>query len=225
MLSTDSAESLLARQREPGRHGELRITSKESLRAALADDLHSSVDGRGLRESDLVPHQHQWVADGSGLLTGANYIGAVKVRGNLLLSAVPAARGRLLTSVLCGACGQPSSLGHILQECSRTHSSRVASHYKLVTLVQTAAGKAGWSCIREPAIPTCAGLRRPDLIVHHHQRGTYVLDVTIVADNAVLHEVHECKIQYYDVPDIRRDLVLGSGSGAADPTSSLSRHL
>ena len=59
MLDTDGAESLLARQREPSRHRELRITSGECLRAALASDLHSSVDGRGLRESDLVPHQHQ----------------------------------------------------------------------------------------------------------------------------------------------------------------------
>ena len=30
-----------------------------------------------------------------------------------------------------------------------------------------------------------------------------MLDVTVCADNAVLHEVHECKVQYYDVPDIR----------------------
>jgi len=172
MLSTDGAEFLLARQTEPGRHGELRITSKESLRAALADDLHSSVDGRGLRESDLVPHQHQWVANGSGLLTGANYIGAVNVQGNLHPSAVQAARGRLLTSVLCGACGRPGSLGHILQVCPRIHSSRVARHDKLVTLVQTVAGKAWWSCIREPLITTCAGLRQPDLIFHHCQLPT-----------------------------------------------------
>ena len=203
MLSTDGAESLLARQREPGRHEKLRITSKESLWAALADDLHSSVDGRGLRESNLVPNQYQWVADGSGLLTGANYIGAVTVRGNLLSSAARAARGCPLTSILCGACGPPGSLGHILQVCPRTHSSCVARHDKLVTLVQTATGKAGWYCIREPAIRTCAGLHRPDLIFHHHQRSTYVLDVTIIADNVVLHDVHERKIQYYDVPDIK----------------------
>ena len=48
MLDTDGAESLLARQREPSCHGELQITSKECLWAALASDLHSSVDGLGL---------------------------------------------------------------------------------------------------------------------------------------------------------------------------------
>ena len=208
MLSTDGAESLLARQREPTRYREVQITNRESLRVALATDLHSSVDGRGLRESDLVPHQHRWVNQASGLLSGANYIGAVKVRGNLLPSAVRAARGRPHMSVLCGACRRPGSLGHILQVCPRTHASRVARHDRLATLVQSAAGKAGWSCIREPAIPTLAGIRRPDLIFYHQDRSTYVLDVTVVADNAVLHEVHERKVRYYDVPDIRNWIAL-----------------
>ena len=65
MLSTDGAESLLAKQREPSRYGRVEIASGSSLRAALATDLHSSVDGRGLGESDLVPQQHQWVAEGT----------------------------------------------------------------------------------------------------------------------------------------------------------------
>ena len=105
--------------------------------------------------------------------------------------AVRVARGRPHTSVLSGACQRPSSLGHIFQKCPRTHGSRVARHNRLVTLVQTAAGKAGWSCIREPAIPTMVGIRRLDLIFFHQDRSTYILDV------------HERKVQYYDVPDIR----------------------
>ena len=67
MLSTDGAESLLAKQREPSRYGGMQITSRKSLWVALTTDLHSSVDGRGLRVSDLVPHQHQWVADATRL--------------------------------------------------------------------------------------------------------------------------------------------------------------
>ena len=186
MLSTDSAESLLAQQREPSGYSGVEIASGESLRAAPTTDLHSSVDGRVLRESDFVPHQHRWVAKATGLLSGANYIGAVKVRGNLLHAAVHAARGRLHTSVLCGACQRPGSLGHILQVCPRTHGSRVARHDRLVALVQTAAGKASWSCIRDSAIPTTTGLRRLDLIFFHPDRLTYMLDVTVVADNMVL---------------------------------------
>ena len=85
----------------------------------------------------------------------------------------------------------------MLQVCPRTHASRVARHDRVVTLVQSTVGKAGWACIREPAIPTIAGLWRPDLIFHHSKRSTYLLDVTIVA------EVHERKIQYNDVQGIR----------------------
>ena len=94
MLSTDGAEFLLAKQREPSRYGGVEIASGSSLWAALATDLHSSADSRGLRESDLVKQQHQWVAESTGLLRGADNIGAVKVRGNLLPTAVRAARGR-----------------------------------------------------------------------------------------------------------------------------------
>ena len=67
------------------------------LLAVLCDgwgwDLHSSVDSRGLRDSDLVPHQHWWVVEATRLLSGTNNVGAVKVRGNLLYSAVRACQG------------------------------------------------------------------------------------------------------------------------------------
>ena len=74
------------------------------------------------------------------LLCGANYIGAVKVSGNLLPTAVHAARGRTGVSVLRGTCQRPGSLGHTLQVCPMT---RVSRHNKIVSLVQSAAGKLG----------------------------------------------------------------------------------
>ncbi|KAL9977930.1 hypothetical protein ACROYT_G015394 [Oculina patagonica] len=56
ILTMESAEYLVARQRQPSLHCGVLITSKDSLRAALAKNLHSTVDGRGLVQSDLVPH-------------------------------------------------------------------------------------------------------------------------------------------------------------------------
>lgn len=44
---------------------------------------------------------------------------------------------------------------------------------------------------------------RSDLIFPHPNRSPYLLDVTVVADNAVLDDTHVHKVQYYDVPDIR----------------------
>ena len=99
MLSMDCAKSLLTRQREPSRYGDMENTCKEHLQAALATDLHSSVDCRGLHERNLVPHHHRWVAEATGQVRSANYIRSVKVRGNLLLLAVHVARGHPHTSV------------------------------------------------------------------------------------------------------------------------------
>ncbi|KAL9976765.1 hypothetical protein ACROYT_G014095 [Oculina patagonica] len=58
MLTMKSAEYLLARQGQPSLYCGVPITSKDSLRAALATNLHSTVDGRGLAQSDLVPQHH-----------------------------------------------------------------------------------------------------------------------------------------------------------------------
>ena len=46
-----------------------------------------------------------------------------------------------------------------------------------------------------------------------------MLGVTDVADNAVLHEVHEPKVQYYDVPDIRNWVARNISSNAVTLSS------
>lgn len=56
----------------------------------------------------------------------------------------------------------------------------------------------------EPAIPTPAGVRRPDLVIHGLRKTAFVIDATIVADNADLTERHEGKCHYYDSPVIRQ---------------------
>ena len=58
-------------------------------------------------------------------MSGANYIGAIKIRGNLMPTAVRMARGRPLRDVNCDAFGWPESLGHILQVCPRTSGGRM----------------------------------------------------------------------------------------------------
>ena len=94
------------------------------------------------------------------------------------------------------------SLGHILQVCPRTHASRVARHNKVVKVVASNARKKGWSVLVEPAIPTPAGVCSPDLVIHGLRKTAFVIDATIVADNADLTERHKGKRQYYDSPAI-----------------------
>ena len=63
------------------------------------------------------------------------------------------------------------------------------------------AEKIGYSIHHEPAIPTPAGIQRPDLVPVRNSNLT-ILDVTIVADNADLEKTHNNKCVYYNVPAI-----------------------
>ena len=65
-----------------------------------------------------------------------------------------------------------------------------------------------------------AGLCRPDLISHHSDRSTFMLDIMIVADNALLEDAHSRKARYYDVLDIRSWIALNV-SGAPEEFSSV----
>ena len=200
MLETPAARKVL-RARQTSLNGTV-VATRQGLRSLLAQQLYSSVDGRGLAPAPQVPAQHQWVTAGDMTLNGHAYVGAIKIRGNLVATALRSARGRPHTDIRCDCCGRPEALSHILQSCPRTHASRIARHDKIVDLVISSAEKIGYSICREPAIPTPAGIRKPDLILVRDCDLT-ILDVTIVADNADLEQSHQDKQVYYDIPAIR----------------------
>ena len=85
-------------------------------------------------------------------------------------------------------------MAHILQVCPRTHALRIARHHKIVDLVKQALTRKGFTTCRELAIPTPAGIRKPDLVVARSSPVT-VLDVTVVADNADLAQSHGRKCE------------------------------
>ena len=75
------------------RQSGVQLSNSSDVRKALAARLHASVDGRGLQWVKEVPGVHRWVTDGTSLLSGADCIQAVKVRGNLLPTRMRSARG------------------------------------------------------------------------------------------------------------------------------------
>lgn len=135
-------------------------------------------------------------------LNGHAYIGAIKIRGNLVATALRSVRGLPHTDIRCDCCGNPESLGHTLQMCPRTHASRIARHDKIVDLVMSGVERIGYGIRRELAIPTPAGIRKPDLVLASDGHLT-ILDVTIVANYTDLDKAHHNKQVYYDVPAIR----------------------
>jgi len=58
-----------------------------------------------------------------------------------------------------------------------------------------------WSVLKEHAIPTTAGIRRPDLIVYKDNNAA-VIDVTVVSDNGKLDDSHKRKVEYYNNNEI-----------------------
>ena len=191
---------------QPADRGGVLLDSKLAIRRYQRDKLLGTVDGRGLESANAVPHVNDWVRSPRPPLQGSHYVSAVKARGNLLYTAQRAARARTGGSrlAICDAgCRKPETLGHISQVCHRTAGPRTARHNRVLDLTAKFLRDAGGPApVKEPAIKTPAGLRRPDLLVRTRDEVT-VLDAQVVADNGNLDEAHASKISYYDVPAIR----------------------
>jgi hypothetical protein len=210
--------------------GQPRNTKKEISRA-LIHDLHTSVDGRGLTQHKEV-NVHNWVRSGTKLLSGRGFRHAIQVRAGTLPSALRSCRGHSVDPTRAGApqerapsgpstaraprtrapngpspwcevCNRICSVGHILQACDRTHDARVKRHDAIVDRIATVCERNKYTVLKERALSTPDGSRRPDLIIHDGSRAL-VIDVTIVADNAILSHAHALKKEYYDNDGIRR---------------------
>ena len=105
--------------------------------------------------------------------------------------------------VRCETCGDYESLGHVLQTCARTWNHRNKRHDYVVDKACERLTQCGFEVFKEPRIPTMAGIRIPDIIAVQSDHSAVVLDVTVVSDTAELVKVHDLKVKYYDVPEIR----------------------
>ena len=82
-------------------HGRL-VSNKAVGKQIVAEQLHQTVDGRGLRFHHLVPCVNNWVGSGTGLLSGHSCIHCIQMRAASLHTAVRAARpwvSRCITSL------------------------------------------------------------------------------------------------------------------------------
>ena len=126
MLETPAAR-LVLRAKQTTLHGSV-VETRQGLRGVLAQQLNRSCNGQGLATAPHVPPQHLWVTLGDMTLNGYAYIGAIKIRGNLVSTALRSARGRPDHDIRCDCCGRPESLGHILRVCPQTRASHIARH-------------------------------------------------------------------------------------------------
>ena len=172
------------------------------IKRAMAAGLHASVDGRGLEGSLANGHVNAWMTSGTAHMTGSGYVNCIRKKCNLPYTRARAARGRPDKPTQCDACHEVESLGHILQRCPRTHQPRLDRHDKVNKFLTQALTKLGYKTQVEPAIPTPAGARYPDVVAWKDDK-CVVVDTTIVADHRNPDEAHERKVKYYETNAVR----------------------
>ena len=102
--------------------------TQEEIKKRWATILHQSIDGSSLKNSHQVTGQHQWVTDGTSLLSGRNYINCHKVRIGALPTRSRTTR-RWRGDRLCRAgCMAQETNNHVLQICPRAHKARIDRH-------------------------------------------------------------------------------------------------
>ena len=194
----------LARCHDPPiKVGQITVHNQETAAAAWSESLTKSADGYGLAAHKNVPYIHGWVTDGTHLLSGANYVHAVQIRGATEATRSRAARGRPLAGVRCDCCGRTETLGHVLQVCPRTWGPRIKRHDALMEKYLLKMDNRGWHVVRAPVIPVRDGTPQiPDGVLY--KDGTcWVVDASVVADNADLDDAHASKCTKYNTPAVR----------------------
>lgn len=172
------------------------LDSVAKLEQRWAKILHSSNDGKALKESRKVPQQHQWITDGSRFLSGRDFVNMTKLRINAMPSRSRTTRGRIADRNCRAGCNQMETTSHILQRCHRTHAARIERHNAVVAYIKRGLQKKSEVVDEEPTFNTTEGIRKPDLIAKREDKAI-VIDAQIVNENIDLTQAHKNKVEYY----------------------------
>ncbi|CAL7932959.1 unnamed protein product [Xylocopa violacea] len=168
----------------------------DDVKKRWAKLLHATVDGQGLRESNKTPQQHQWISDGTRLLTGRDFLTCVKARIGALPTKSRTSRGRYVDRRCRAGCTAQETLNHVVQQCHRTHGMRVRRHDAIVAYISRNMKRQGYTVSEEPTFSSEEGTRKPDLVATMG-RTTIVVDAQVVSEQTDLNMAHKRKVEYY----------------------------
>lgn len=164
-----------------------------------AKHLHSSVDGRELRECGKTGVSNLWVDARSSGIPGRDFVQYNHVRINCLPRRIRISRGvrRPNREIGCRAgCRVTETVAHVIQSCHWTHGGRVKRHNAVCKVVASGLRDAGWTVSEEPRYQTSAGLRKADLVAGRNGRVS-VVDAQVASGATALDGSHERKKAYY----------------------------
>lgn len=168
--------------------------------------LHDRIDGKALVESNKVNKTHTWVRDHSHMLSGRDFVNAVKLRINALPVLSRTSRGTRSSRKCRAGCDAAESLDHVLQMCQKSWGPRIERHDKIVERMATYAEQQQYRVEKEPwiKIPSGTGSQgvrgnkcRPDLILYDGLGKAFVVDVIICGGNQDLKKVYDLKVRKY----------------------------
>ena len=117
-----------------------------------------------LKTSYQVTGQHQWVADGTSLLSGRYYFNCHKVRIGALATRSRTTRGRRGDRLCRAGCMAQETNNHVLQICPRAHKARIDRHDGVLSYLGRNLRRQGFNVHEEPHYRTQIGLRKPDIV-------------------------------------------------------------
>lgn len=200
--------------------GAMTLTKADHISKMWADRLKNAIDGKGLAEASKVPQASRWVAEPSKLLSGRDFINALKIRFNAWPTRSRTSRGREGQDRSCRAgCAGPETLNHILQQCPRTHNARIKRHDAVVNYLMRSAAQKGFEVEKEVRYNTTShGVLKPDLVITK-ARKALILDVQVVTDSYDLDHPHRNKVNKYRKAELLQKIRERTGKDEVDVTS------
>lgn len=179
------------------------LQSQQDILDMWSRRLNSTVDGAGLSGCEDLPQVNRWIREPTKMLSGRDYINAIKLRINALPTRSRTARGRAEIDRSCRAgCRCPETLNHILQQCHRTHGPRIARHDAVVKYVKRNLENRGYQTTIEPIIRLPNGTTAKPDIVACKDRTVWVLDAQVRTDGN-LDAFDLDKARKYDREDLK----------------------
>lgn len=178
------------------------VGTKDAVNRLWKESLHSSVDGRGLRDASKIWNQHQWIKDPSYRITGAEFVKAMRMRAGVVDT--PARRARRSgnsSDAICSRDRQRATANHIAQVCQTTHGLRVKRHNAMVEMIHRSLERIGWTVEIEPRIRKGGTYLKPDIVAVKDNR-YLVLDPIVTSTSSEMDIVSGTKSTLYDVPEI-----------------------
>ncbi|CAB0043079.1 unnamed protein product [Trichogramma brassicae] len=174
--------------------------------------LHSSIEGRALKDSCYTIGQHSWVSDGTALLSSKDYIACHRVRIGALPTRSRLTRGRHGDRQCRAGCRAQETNNHVLQICPRAHAARIKRHDAVANFISRSLTRQGFEVRSKPRISTSIGVRKPDLVATMGDLAV-VLDVQIAGDQVDLDYVRHEKIRKYStLPEVSRYITQETGA-------------